>query len=489
MASERPSWQMRCVGDWTSLEVEPLANGACILRSASLPPSAGVWVGVLMDSPFGKMEPFSVAIGFDPASDGLMLKTSPLLRQPGDELAAGGEQPLATLRNALRDDLPGATTAVAGDTIFVLGAGRGGDASADTSLWAIRNALSFNAVPRAARVVARGAPGATRGAPGRRVLPAMAGHGGALFVIGGAAPSPPRAREPPPAEDADIPEELGLVEKLPPDSVWDCFKFTPNDAAAPAVGGEWSEMPLRGAAPKGGGLVGAASVQMPDGQLLLFCGQTPDGFSADVLSIDLASGEVALLSEPRDGEPHPSARARASAALLADGRHVLLAGGGTDTRDARDAWLFDVHARRFEEVNLDDFGPPDPPEPPPREAVTDTIGMKRTVFGRHTLLLSLPAQGGSARKFKVVQWGGAFVVRPREAMAGQCMTMHLNGLLRAVEITPAAAVRASPGCAACGAANERGDMRCCSRCHKAIYCGPDCQRAHWKQHRKTCAAE
>lgn len=29
----------------------------------------------------------------------------------------------------------------------------------------------------------------------------------------------------------------------------------------------------------------------------------------------------------------------------------------------------------------------------------------------------------------------------------------------------------------------------CSRCHRQSYCGPDCQRQHWKQHKVACNAE
>ena len=27
----------------------------------------------------------------------------------------------------------------------------------------------------------------------------------------------------------------------------------------------------------------------------------------------------------------------------------------------------------------------------------------------------------------------------------------------------------------------------CSRCHMVRYCGPKCQKRHWKQHKKECA--
>ncbi|KAK0486653.1 hypothetical protein EDD18DRAFT_1360662 [Armillaria luteobubalina] len=45
-------------------------------------------------------------------------------------------------------------------------------------------------------------------------------------------------------------------------------------------------------------------------------------------------------------------------------------------------------------------------------------------------------------------------------------------------------VIASDACAAC----EKRDMRLqkCSRCKKVSYCGPECQKAHWKKHKPVC---
>ena len=39
-------------------------------------------------------------------------------------------------------------------------------------------------------------------------------------------------------------------------------------------------------------------------------------------------------------------------------------------------------------------------------------------------------------------------------------------------------------CADCG--NKLGRVRRCARCLKAAYCGPSCQKAHWKSHEETC---
>ena len=38
-------------------------------------------------------------------------------------------------------------------------------------------------------------------------------------------------------------------------------------------------------------------------------------------------------------------------------------------------------------------------------------------------------------------------------------------------------------CLRCGAT---GDLRICAGCRVARYCSAECQRAHWKQHKKSC---
>lgn len=38
-------------------------------------------------------------------------------------------------------------------------------------------------------------------------------------------------------------------------------------------------------------------------------------------------------------------------------------------------------------------------------------------------------------------------------------------------------------CAACG---KEGAPKACARCHIMWYCGPECQRAHWQEHKAVC---
>ena len=49
----------------------------------------------------------------------------------------------------------------------------------------------------------------------------------------------------------------------------------------------------------------------------------------------------------------------------------------------------------------------------------------------------------------------------------------------------AALVRAM--CTGCGTHDPGGRMRKCARCMLVRYCSPECQRAHWKTHKKVCA--
>ena len=43
-------------------------------------------------------------------------------------------------------------------------------------------------------------------------------------------------------------------------------------------------------------------------------------------------------------------------------------------------------------------------------------------------------------------------------------------------------------CQNCGKMEgKKGQLRACSKCKKARYCGRDCQVAHWKEHKKECA--
>ena len=43
-------------------------------------------------------------------------------------------------------------------------------------------------------------------------------------------------------------------------------------------------------------------------------------------------------------------------------------------------------------------------------------------------------------------------------------------------------------CGSCQTQEQfRGDFSLCSRCKKVAYCSKDCQKSHWKQHKKECA--
>jgi hypothetical protein len=61
--------------------------------------------------------------------------------------------------------------------------------------------------------------------------------------------------------------------------------------------------------------------------------------------------------------------------------------------------------------------------------------------------------------------------------------------IQEVAAKQAAEEAAVSACAKCGAqAGAPGvQLRKCSACGKAYYCGPQCQRAHWRQHKAQCS--
>ena len=42
-------------------------------------------------------------------------------------------------------------------------------------------------------------------------------------------------------------------------------------------------------------------------------------------------------------------------------------------------------------------------------------------------------------------------------------------------------------CAGCG--ERAAGLKLCARCRGVQYCGAECQRAHWRAHKKTCSVQ
>lgn len=42
-------------------------------------------------------------------------------------------------------------------------------------------------------------------------------------------------------------------------------------------------------------------------------------------------------------------------------------------------------------------------------------------------------------------------------------------------------------CGACGSTGVDASLRSCSKCHVRKYCNQECQKLHWKMHKKRCA--
>jgi hypothetical protein len=72
---------------------------------------------------------------------------------------------------------------------------------------------------------------------------------------------------------------------------------------------------------------------------------------------------------------------------------------------------------------------------------------------------------------------------------------QLQGAAPHAPAAPAAAAASSPRppqqprtCAVCGKPQSRQQkLQRCAGCHSVRYCSTDCQRAHWREHRKDCA--
>jgi hypothetical protein len=75
----------------------------------------------------------------------------------------------------------------------------------------------------------------------------------------------------------------------------------------------------------------------------------------------------------------------------------------------------------------------------------------------------------------------------RAAMA-QCQLVASEHIRAMVDEVKAERQSAASACAACGArAGQPGvRLQMCSRCKRVSYCGPQCQRAHWRAHKAQC---
>jgi hypothetical protein len=256
-----------------------------------------------------------------------------------------------------------------------------------------------------------------------------AAHGGSFFLLGGACM--PDANHPP--------GESGLS------GMWDCWVFTPDDAAHPAAGGAWRQLPLTGARPPGAtpGLHIAAAVLLPPtGELLLLGGQTNVGYSSEVYAVNLATGVVRCLAPP-PGCAVPPARGAASAALLPGSRRVLYAGGSTADADAGDAWLFDLPSQAWLRLPIVDSGAACTRPSAPDENDEALAAFEPPVFGQGTLV-AVDAESPDDAEAPdapalVLAWGGrAYDCSGAGRAAGAAQPRLLvHGALRVMRLEPA----------------------------------------------------
>ncbi|KAF2124566.1 hypothetical protein P153DRAFT_370962 [Dothidotthia symphoricarpi CBS 119687] len=54
------------------------------------------------------------------------------------------------------------------------------------------------------------------------------------------------------------------------------------------------------------------------------------------------------------------------------------------------------------------------------------------------------------------------------------------------ESSNASASGAPESCAQCNKTSDEKPLKECNKCHSVLYCGKDCQKAHFKAHKKAC---
>ena len=96
----------------------------------------------------------------------------------------------------------------------------------------------------------------------------------------------------------------------------------------------------------------------------------------------------------------------------------------------------------------------------------------------HCQRFCVPPQGHKDLALLLVQRGAPTLVGDMMGITPLCGAA--SGGIRAALVAEAAKGKR---CAVCGAG---GKLKKCSGCHTVRYCGADCQRAHWPDHRRTC---
>jgi hypothetical protein len=102
------------------------------------------------------------------------------------------------------------------------------------------------------------------------------------------------------------------------------------------------------------------------------------------------------------------------------------------------------------------------------------------VRGLEAALSAMAARGGGGASLRLGQL--------RAAMA-QCQLVDDEHMEAWAMAEKAKHQSAASACAACGArAGQPGvRLQVCSRCKRVHYCGPQCQRAHWRAHKADCS--
>lgn len=96
-------------------------------------------------------------------------------------------------------------------------------------------------------------------------------------------------------------------------------------------------------------------------------------------------------------------------------------------------------------------------------------------------LSPLPGQGHREVALLLVHRGAPTLLR--NAQGQTPLDVAATDDLRAALLAEAARSRR---CAACGAGAAACKLKKCAGCQAVLYCTADCQRADWRDHRRTC---
>jgi hypothetical protein len=134
-------------------------------------------------------------------------------------------------------------------------------------------------------------------------------------------------------------------------------------------------------------------------------------------------------------------------------------------------WLIDIGVNR-QLLGCRTLAPMLPPLPPP------VIRMLERKDGQYTMdALIKDCLRDSA--WKMERFGERWPLASIEAFQSRQLEKFMHSSIRRIN--------SLEGCAACGKQkNDEASLLKCARCRITLYCGPKCQKEHWKYHKPHC---